>query len=88
MTNIYASVWLLVAMTFDRYFTVCKPIKARSLRNTKNVTVVTVLCWVMGVLLAIPAWLYRTVGPFVAIEYYSSNVTFTTARVARLISSD
>ena len=81
MINLYASVWFLVAMTFDRYFTVCKPIKARSLRNRKNVTVVIVLCWVMAVLLAIPAWLYRTVRLLVAMEDDSGNATFTIARV-------
>jgi hypothetical protein len=32
---LYSSVWLLVALSFDRYFAVCKPIKAVSHRLKK-----------------------------------------------------
>lgn len=56
---IYASVWLLVALSFDRYFAVCNPVRARNLRSQRNTTRLVVCCWVLSCLLAIPSFVFR-----------------------------
>ena len=54
MLNLYASVWILVAMTFDRYFAVCNAVKAMNLRNHKNLNIVVAFCWGFAAILTLP----------------------------------
>ncbi|CAG5114365.1 Oidioi.mRNA.OKI2018_I69.chr2.g8423.t1.cds [Oikopleura dioica] len=60
---IYASVWLLVALSFDRYFAVCNPVRARNLRSQRNTTRLVICCWVLSCLLALPTFIFRSTKP-------------------------
>lgn len=77
MLNLYASVWLLVAMSFDRYFAVCNPVKARQLRNKTNINLMIISCWIFASLLTIPAWIWRNLYSFGPNQLASSQQNHT-----------
>ncbi|KAJ7344164.1 hypothetical protein JRQ81_000114 [Phrynocephalus forsythii] len=60
--NMYASVFCLTGLSFDRYLAIVRPIANAKLRSKASGLLVTITLWVMAALLALPAMIFRSVG--------------------------
>nr|7K15_A Chain A, Leukotriene B4 receptor 1,Flavodoxin,Leukotriene B4 receptor 1 [synthetic construct] len=62
--SMYASVWLITAMSLDRYLAVARPFVSQKLRTKAMARRVLAGIWVLSFLLATPVLAYRTVVPW------------------------
>ncbi|XP_042302791.1 apelin receptor [Sceloporus undulatus] len=60
--NMYASVFCLTGLSFDRYLAIVRPIANAKLRSKASGLLVTVILWAMAALLALPAMIFRSAG--------------------------
>ncbi|XP_043827647.1 apelin receptor isoform X1 [Dromiciops gliroides] len=60
--NMYASVFCLTGLSFDRYLAIVRPVANARLRLRVSGVVATAGLWVLAALLAMPAMVFRTVG--------------------------
>ncbi|XP_055334776.1 somatostatin receptor type 5-like [Paramacrobiotus metropolitanus] len=56
--NQFASSFLLVTMSADRYFAVCQPVISRKIRTPKKAILACCLVWFLAILLMCPVFLY------------------------------
>ncbi|XP_061469011.1 apelin receptor [Rhineura floridana] len=57
--NMYASVFCLTGLSFDRYLAIVPPIANAKLRSKASGLLVTLTLWAMAALLALPAMIFR-----------------------------
>lgn len=60
--NQFASIFLLVVMSFDRYIAVCHPIYAQHFRNPHRAKVICAAIWIISLTLMQPIFLYSKLG--------------------------
>ncbi|NXG16408.1 BKRB1 protein, partial [Grallaria varia] len=59
--NMYTSIYLLVAVSVDRYLTLVHTLNHRRIRSRTIVKGICLLIWFLGILLSIPVFMFRTV---------------------------
>nr|XP_009673896.1 PREDICTED: B1 bradykinin receptor [Struthio camelus australis] len=59
--NMYTSIYLLVAVSLDRYLTFVHTLSNRGIRNKTLAKGICLLLWVFGILVSIPTFTFRTV---------------------------
>ncbi|NXJ11588.1 BKRB1 protein, partial [Odontophorus gujanensis] len=59
--NMYTSIYLLVAVSLDRYFTFVHTLTHRRIRSKTTARGICLLTWIFGILLSIPTFKFRTV---------------------------
>ncbi|XP_062432613.1 B2 bradykinin receptor isoform X2 [Rhea pennata] len=62
--NMYTSIYLLVAVSLDRYLTFVHTLSNRVIRNKTQAKGICSLIWVFGILVSIPTFAFRTVKHF------------------------
>lgn len=60
--NMYASVFCLTGLSFDRYLAIVRPVASARLRLRVSGAVATAALWVLAALLAVPVMVLRTTG--------------------------
>nr|XP_056707514.1 apelin receptor [Euleptes europaea] len=60
--NMYASVFCLTGLSFDRYLAIVRPIANAKLRSKASGLLVTITLWALAALLALPAMIFRSAG--------------------------
>lgn len=60
--NMYASVFCLTGLSFDRYLAIVRPIANAKLRSKASGLLVTLTLWTLAALLALPAMIFRSTG--------------------------
>ncbi|XP_070543235.1 somatostatin receptor type 2-like [Ptychodera flava] len=61
--NQFTGVFLLTAMSLDRYLAFVHPIKSLSFRILRNTRIVCVLMWTLSGLVCLPLWMYTSTVP-------------------------
>ena len=56
--NLYASIFTMVLMSFDRYLAIVHPLRSIRYRTVKNAVIVCVLVWLACFIVMMPYWLY------------------------------
>ncbi|KAM6133596.1 B1 bradykinin receptor [Phoenicopterus ruber ruber] len=62
--NVYTSIYLLVAVSMDRYLTFVHILNYRGIRTKTMAKGICLLAWFFGILLSIPTFTFRTVKHF------------------------
>ncbi|NXD82794.1 BKRB1 protein, partial [Halcyon senegalensis] len=62
--NMYTSIYLLVAVSMDRYLTFVHTLNHRGIRSKTMAKGICLLTWFFGILLSFPAFMFRTVKHF------------------------
>ncbi|NXJ47470.1 BKRB1 protein, partial [Spizaetus tyrannus] len=62
--NMYTSIYLLVAVSVDRYLTFVHTLNHRGIRSKTVAKGICLLTWFFGILLSIPTFMFRTVKHF------------------------
>ncbi|XP_071413684.1 B1 bradykinin receptor [Pithys albifrons albifrons] len=62
--NMYTSIYLLVAVSVDRYLTLVHTLNHRGIRSRTIAKGICLLIWFFGILLSIPVFMFRTVKDF------------------------
>ncbi|XP_009935185.2 B1 bradykinin receptor [Opisthocomus hoazin] len=62
--NMYTSIYLLVAVSVDRYLTFVHTLNHRAIRSRTMAKGICLLTWFFGILLSIPTFMFRTVKHF------------------------
>ncbi|NWV40106.1 BKRB1 protein, partial [Grantiella picta] len=62
--NMYTSIYLLVAISVDRYLTVVHTLNHREIQSKSMTKGICLLIWFFSILLSIPAFTFRTVKDF------------------------
>ncbi|KAF1497210.1 B1 bradykinin receptor, partial [Eudyptula minor novaehollandiae] len=62
--NLYTSIYLLVAVSMDRYLTFVHTLNHRGIRSKTMAKGICLLTWFFGMLLSIPTFMFRTVKHF------------------------
>ncbi|NXS08853.1 BKRB1 protein, partial [Neodrepanis coruscans] len=62
--NMYTSIYLLVAVSVDRYLTFVHTLSHRGIRSKTIAKGICLLIWFFGILLSIPVFMFRTVKDF------------------------
>ncbi|XP_021259097.1 B1 bradykinin receptor [Numida meleagris] len=62
--NMYTSIYLLVAVSLDRYLTFVHTLTHRRIRSKATTKGICLLIWIFGILLSIPIFMFRTVKHF------------------------
>ncbi|NXL64538.1 BKRB1 protein, partial [Chordeiles acutipennis] len=62
--NMYTSIYLLVAVSVDRYLTFVHTLNHRRLRSKTIAKGICLLTWFFGILLSVPTFMFRTVKHF------------------------
>ncbi|NXX93875.1 BKRB1 protein, partial [Centropus bengalensis] len=62
--NMYTSIYLLVAVSVDRYFTFVHTMNQREIRSKTMAKGICLLTWFFAILLSIPTFMFRTVKHF------------------------
>ncbi|KAG8552803.1 hypothetical protein GDO81_003075, partial [Engystomops pustulosus] len=61
--------YILTAMSYDRYVAICRPLRYQLVMNQKACVVLASLCWVSGFLFAsLPVWILSTFSCYTSIE--------------------
>lgn len=60
--NMYASVFCLTGLSFDRYLAIVRPVANARLRLRVSGAVATAVLWVLAALLALPVMVFRSTG--------------------------
>lgn len=61
--NMYASVFCLTGLSFDRYLAIVRPVANAQLRLRVSGAVATAVLWVLAALLAMPVMVFRATAP-------------------------
>ncbi|XP_051261571.1 chemerin-like receptor 1 [Dicentrarchus labrax] len=61
--NIFASVYILVVISVDRYVSVVWPVWAQNHRNVRKASFVSLGVWVLALILSAPYFFFRDTGP-------------------------
>lgn len=61
--NMFASVYILVVISVDRYVSVVWPIWAQNYRNVRKASCVSLCVWVLALILSAPYFIFRDTGP-------------------------
>ncbi|XP_044214658.1 chemokine-like receptor 1 [Thunnus albacares] len=61
--NMFASVYILVVISVDRYVSVVWPVWAQNHRNVRKASCVSLGVWVLGLILSLPYFIFRDTGP-------------------------
>lgn len=64
LLNMYTSIYLLVAVSVERYFTFVHTLNHRGIRSKTMAKGICLLTWFLGILLSIPTFMFRTVKHF------------------------
>ncbi|XP_074959946.1 B1 bradykinin receptor [Phalacrocorax aristotelis] len=59
--NVYTSIYLLVAVSVDRYLTFVHTLNHRGIRNKTMAKRICLLAWFFSILLSVPTFMFRTV---------------------------
>ncbi|NWU08660.1 BKRB1 protein, partial [Cephalopterus ornatus] len=59
--NMYTSIYLLVAVSVDRYLTLAHTLNHRGIRSKPIAKGICLLIWFFGILLSVPVFMFRTV---------------------------
>ncbi|XP_074765772.1 B1 bradykinin receptor [Athene noctua] len=62
--NMYTSIYLLVAVSTDRYFTFVHTLNHRAIRSKTMAKKICLLTWFFGILLSVPTFMFWTVKHF------------------------
>ncbi|NXK33266.1 BKRB1 protein, partial [Piprites chloris] len=62
--NMYTSIYLLVAVSMDRYLTLVHTLNHRGIRSKAMAKGICLLIWFFGILLSIPVFMFRTVKDY------------------------
>ncbi|XP_027494199.1 B1 bradykinin receptor [Corapipo altera] len=62
--NMYTSIYLLVAVSVDRYLTLVHTLNHRRIRSKTIAKGICLLIWFFGILLSIPVFMFRTVKDY------------------------
>ncbi|NXI91155.1 BKRB1 protein, partial [Psophia crepitans] len=62
--NVYTSIYLLVAVSMDRYLTFVHTLNHRGIRSKSMAKWICLLVWFFGILLSLPIFMFRTVKHF------------------------
>ncbi|NXY44175.1 BKRB1 protein, partial [Ceuthmochares aereus] len=62
--NMYTSIYLLVAVSMDRYLTFVRTLNHREIRSKTMAKGICMLTWFFGILLSVPTFMFRTVKYF------------------------
>ncbi|NXW89020.1 BKRB1 protein, partial [Alopecoenas beccarii] len=62
--NMYTSIYLLVAVSIDRYLTFVRTLNHRGIRSKSMAKGICLLTWFFGILLSVPTFMFRTVKHF------------------------
>ncbi|XP_010185601.1 PREDICTED: B1 bradykinin receptor [Mesitornis unicolor] len=62
--NMYTSIYLLVAVSVDRYLTFVHTLNHRGIRSKTMAKGICLLIWFFGILLSVPVFMFRTVKHF------------------------
>ncbi|NWH20018.1 BKRB1 protein, partial [Grus americana] len=62
--NMYTSIYLLVAVSMDRYLTFVHTLNHRGIRSKSMAKWICLLAWFFGILLSLPIFMFRTVKHF------------------------
>ncbi|KAM6311630.1 B1 bradykinin receptor [Aegotheles albertisi] len=62
--NMYTSIYLLVAVSVDRYLTFVHTLNHRRIRSKTVAKVICLFTWFFGILLSVPTFMFRTVKHF------------------------
>ncbi|XP_057581630.1 apelin receptor [Hippopotamus amphibius kiboko] len=66
--NMYASVFCLTGLSFDRYLAIVRPVANARLRLRVSGAVATAVLWVLAALLAVPVMVFRSTGTILHLE--------------------
>ncbi|XP_042279419.1 chemokine-like receptor 1 [Thunnus maccoyii] len=61
--NMFASVYILVVISVDRYVSVVWPVWAQNHRSVHKASYVSLGVWVLGLILSLPYFIFRDIGP-------------------------
>ncbi|CAI5762930.1 apelin receptor [Podarcis lilfordi] len=75
--NMYASVFCLTGLSFDRYLAIVRPIANAKLRSKVSGLLVTLTLWAMAVLLALPAMIFRSTAVFNGTDKVTCYMNFS-----------
>ncbi|XP_002735840.1 somatostatin receptor type 5-like [Saccoglossus kowalevskii] len=59
--NQFTGIFILTAMSVDRYLAITKPMQSRSYRTPTKTRVISVLSWILSFLASLVLWIYATV---------------------------
>ncbi|KAJ7403036.1 B1 bradykinin receptor [Pitangus sulphuratus] len=62
--NMYTSIYLLVAVSVDRYWTLVHTLNHRGIRSKAVAKGICLLIWFFGILLSVPVFMFRTVKDY------------------------
>ncbi|XP_077988641.1 somatostatin receptor type 2-like [Glandiceps talaboti] len=62
--NQFTSIFLLTAMSIDRYLAIVYPIRCKAYRTVYSVRIITGCVWILSVVCSLPLWMYATVYPY------------------------
>ncbi|XP_074005911.1 B1 bradykinin receptor [Numenius arquata] len=62
--NLYTSIYLLVAVSVDRYLTFVHTLNHRRIRSKTMAKGICLLTWLFSILLSVPTFMFRTVIPY------------------------
>ncbi|XP_077374170.1 apelin receptor A-like [Festucalex cinctus] len=81
--NLYASVFLLTSMTFDRYLAIVHPLSSRQVRTRSRMYVSLAAVWTLSGLLALPVLIFQTTRHSMSDDYI-----FCTMDLSQAVSSE
>lgn len=76
--NMYTSIYLLVAVSLDRYLTFVHTLTHRRIRSSTTAKGICLLIWIFGILLSIPTFTFRTVKHFPELNVSACALDFPT----------
>ncbi|NXM74364.1 BKRB1 protein, partial [Serilophus lunatus] len=76
--NMYTSIYLLVAVSVDRYFTLVHTLNHRGIRSKTIAKGICLLIWFFGILLSTPIFMFRTVKYFPVWNISACTLDFPT----------
>ncbi|NWH58160.1 BKRB1 protein, partial [Geococcyx californianus] len=76
--NMYTSIYLLVAVSVDRYFTFVHTLNHRDIRSKTMAKRICLLTWLFGILLSVPTFMFRTVQHFPVWNISACTLDFPT----------
>ncbi|NXP28270.1 BKRB1 protein, partial [Scytalopus superciliaris] len=76
--NMYTSIYLLVAVSVDRYLTLVHTLNHRGIRSRATAKGICLLIWFFGILLSVPVFMFRTVKDFPTLNISACVLDFPT----------
>ena len=85
--NLYASIFTMTLMSFDRYLAVVHPLRSIRYRTSRNALAVCAVIWVVSFIFVIPLLLYSTVHRQVSCQVRSPRIyTVTVCQECNMLS--